>query len=135
PFTIDADFFARVDWAVNSSLKAGLKAIINVHHYDGIAKQPDEHQARLIGMWKQIAEHYASYPDTLYFELLNEPHDALTAEKNNALIKAALPTIRQSNPTRAVVVGSVQWSSFRGLPELELPDDPNLIVTFHYYDP
>jgi endoglucanase len=135
PYTIEPEFIARVDWAVDSALQAGLRAIINVHHYDGIAKQPDQHKARLIGMWKQIAERYATYPDTLYFELLNEPHEALTADKNNALIADALQVVRASNPTRAMIVGSVQWSSYRGLDQLVLPDDPNLIVTFHYYDP
>jgi endoglucanase len=136
PYTIDPAFFARVDWAVKSALAAGLRAIINVHHYDGITKEPDAHKPRLLGIWKQIAAHYQAQPDEVYFELLNEPNDALVAEKNNALIAELLDVVRATNPQRAVIVGSVQWNSVRGLPALKLPEaDRNLIVTFHYYDP
>jgi endoglucanase len=135
PYTVDPTFSARVKWAIDSALAAGLRAIVNVHHYEEMVKEPDAHEARLTAIWKQIAEAYADYPDSLYFELFNEPNDKLTADKNNPLIAELVAAIRPSNPDRAVVVGSVQWNSFRGLPVLELPDDPNLIVTIHYYDP
>jgi endoglucanase len=136
PFSIDPEFAARVKWAVDSALAAGLRAVVNVHHYEEMALEPDAHVARLIGIWKQIAESYQSYPDTLYFELLNEPHDKLTPEKNNALIAELLAVVRQTNPQRPVVVGGTEWNSFRGLPALDLPvSDQHLIVTIHYYDP
>jgi endoglucanase len=136
PFSIDPEFFARVKWAIDSALAAGLRAIVNVHHYEEMGTEPDAHKARLIGIWKQIAESYQGYPDTLYFELLNEPHDKLTPDKNNALISELLAVVRQTNPQRPVVVGGTEYNSFRGLPSLELPvSDPNLIVTIHYYDP
>jgi endoglucanase len=135
PYTIDATFAARVKWAIDSALAAGLRAIVNVHHYEEMAKEPDQHVARLAAIWKQIAEAYKGYPDTLYFELLNEANGALTIEKNNPLIEKLLAEVRPSNPDRAVIVGSVEWNSYRGLPGFELPNDPNLIVTIHYYDP
>jgi endoglucanase len=135
PYTIDAKFAARVKWAVDSALAAGLRAIVKVHHYEEMAKEPDAHAARLAGLWKQIAEAYKDYPDTLYFELFNEPNGALTIDKNNPLIEKLLAEVRATNPDRAVIVGSVEWNSYRGLPGFELPEDPNLIVTIHYYDP
>jgi endoglucanase len=47
-----------------------------------------------------------------------------------------LAIIRQTNPTRTVVVGPTRWNNFNELPTLKLPEgDRNLIVTFHYYDP
>lgn len=135
PYTIDGAFATRVKWAIDSALAAGLRAIVNVHHYEEMAKDPDQHVQRLAGIWKQIAEAYKDYPDTLYFELFNEANGALTKDKNNPLIEDLLAQVRPSNPERAVIVGSVEWNSYRGLPVLELPDDPNLIVTIHYYDP
>ncbi|MEO8178820.1 MAG: glycoside hydrolase family 5 protein [Deltaproteobacteria bacterium] len=136
PFSIDPEFAARVKWAIDSALGSGLRAIVNVHHYDEMAIEPDAHKARLIGIWKQIAESYQGYPDTLYFELLNEPHDKLTPDKNNGLISELLTVVRATNPQRSVVVGGTEWNSFRGLPSLELPvSDQHLIVTIHYYDP
>jgi endoglucanase len=33
------------------------------------------------------------------------------------------------------VVGPTHWNSLADLPLLKLPADPNLLVTFHYYEP
>ena len=41
PYTIDAKFFARVDWAVNQALKNRLVPVLNMHHYEEIFKDPD----------------------------------------------------------------------------------------------
>jgi hypothetical protein len=53
----------------------------------------------------------------------------------NALLVKALAVVRQSNPTRPVIVGPTRWNSITMLPLLKLPADPNLIVTVHFYDP
>jgi endoglucanase len=136
PFAIEPEFAARVKWAIDAALAAGLRAVVNVHHYEEMNSDPDAHKARLVGIWKQIAESYQGYPDTLYFELFNEPHDKLTPDENNALISELLAVIRPTNPERSVVVGGTEWNSFRGLPSLEVPvSDQHLIVTIHYYDP
>lgn len=70
----------------------------------------------------------------MVFEILNEPHGNLEATWNDVQ-KSALALIRKSNPTRAVVVTPAQWGDVAGFKDLDLPDDPNLIVSFHLYDP
>ncbi len=136
PFSIDPQLAARVTWAIDSALAAGLRVVVNVHHYAEMNEDPDSHQARLVEIWKQVAERYREYPDTLYFELFNEPNGKLTPEKNNALISELLAVIRPTNPERSVVVGGTEWNSFRGLSSLDVPvADQHLIVTIHYYDP
>lgn len=136
PYMIDKQFMDRVDWAVEQALKRKLQVVLNVHHYDEMDSQPDAHRERLLGLWEQIAAHYKDQPQALAFEILNEPHDKLTAEKWNEILAAALQVVRKTNPTRTVVVGPVQWNSIKQLPTLKLPeDDRNLVVTFHFYDP
>ena len=136
PYTIDADFAERVDWAVNQALANELNIIVNVHHYGEMDADPDKHLPRLVGLWRQIAERYQDRPVNLYFELLNEPHGELSAEKWNAAIPEILAAVRATNPTRPVIIGPTQWNSIRGLNALELPaSDRNLIVTVHYYEP
>lgn len=136
PYTLDQAFADRVKWAVDSALAAGLRVVFNVHHYEQMASDPEGHKQRLIGIWSQLGELYKGYPDTVYFELFNEPNGSFTAEKNNAFIPEILAAVRSTNPERAVIVGPTQWNAIRGLPQLELPlHDQNLIVTFHYYDP
>jgi len=136
PYTIDPAFFARVDWAVEQALSRGLQVVLNVHHYGEMDEQPDAHRARLIGLWEQIAAHYKDRPATLAFELLNEPHDKLTAAKWNTILLEALAAVRKTNPTRVVVVGPVAWNGIGELKSLEVPEgDRNIVVTVHYYGP
>lgn len=136
PYALEEKFLARVDWAVEQALSRGLQVVLNVHHYSEMDEKPDEHRARLVGLWTNIAEHYRDRPATLAFELLNEPHDNLSAGKWNAILKETLAVVRKSNPTRTVVIGGVAWNSIGQLKTLELPeDDRNLVATVHYYDP
>jgi endoglucanase len=97
--------------------------------------RPDEHLPRLVGLWRQIAARYKHRPARVYFELLNEPHGKLTEDKWNAAIPRLLAAVRETNPTRPVIAGPGQWNAVRGLDRLQLPDDRNLIVTVHFYDP
>jgi endoglucanase len=136
PYEIDAEFFKRVDWAVEQALSRNLAAVINVHHYDGMDSDPAKHLPRLIGLWKQIAPRYREKPDRLVFELLNEPHDKLTDEKWQEMFPQVLAAVRQSNPNRWVIIGPSHWNNIDHLEKLKLPDDDKrLIATVHYYNP
>ncbi len=136
PYQIDPKFFARVDWVIRQALKRQLLAVVNVHHYRELDEQPDDHRERFLALWAQIAPHYADYPAGLSFELLNEPHGKLTAEKWNRLLVDAIAVVRRTNTTRKIVVGPVGYNSIGELANLKLPEnDRNLVVTFHYYEP
>ena len=137
PYTINPNFFNRVDWAVNCALSRNLPVILNMHHYRELYTDPNTfHKERFLAMWKQIAEHYKDYPDMLLLEILNEPDDALTPQMWNEWLKDALAVIRQSNPKRTIVIGSANDSWITYLKLLELPEnDRNIIVTVHHYFP
>ncbi|RME59123.1 MAG: glycoside hydrolase family 5 protein, partial [Caldilineae bacterium] len=136
PYTIDERFFERVDRAVQAGLDSGLLVVLDFHHYTGMMVDPQSNRERFLALWRQVAEHYAGYPDELLFELLNEPNDKLTASIWNDILVEALNVVRESNPTRIVVVGPERWYNVRALPTLRLPeDDPYLIASFHYYEP
>jgi endoglucanase len=135
PYTIAPEFFAQADWALNQSLARGLTTINDLHHYLELFEDPAAHRQRFLALWAQLAEHYQAYPDNLFFELCNEPNTNLTADLWNDLLVEAVAVIRQSNPTRTLIIGGADWNGFRQLETLRLPDDPNLIATFHYYLP
>jgi len=62
----------------------------------------------------------------------------LTSPRWNPLLARVIEGIRQGNPTRLIFVDSYFWASAARLKELELPPldkDPNLVVTFHMYQP
>lgn len=136
PYAIEPAFLARVDHVVRAAMQAGLAVVLNVHHYDELDKEPPAHRARLAGLWTQIADHFAGFPDDLQFEISNEPNGKHTAELWNETFPPALREIRRRHPTRAVHVGSAVWNQISALKDLRLPaDDRHLIVHVHYYAP
>lgn len=135
PYTIDPAFIERVDWALTQAKRNDLAAVINVHHYHELNTDPCGHRERYLALWRQIAERFQDEPPTILFELFNEPKDALTVDGWNELLPLALAEVRRANPTRAVIIGPAHWNSIQYVDTLLLPDDPNLIVTFHYYQP
>ena len=135
-FVVDPAFFARVDWAIDQALSRGLVAIINAHHDDDLCKEPARHESRLQATWRQVATRYKDRPVGLDFELLNEPNGALTDEAWQALFPKLLAVVRESNPTRPVIIGPGHWNNVDNLKTLTLPaSDRMLIATFHYYSP
>jgi endoglucanase len=134
PYVISPAFFGRVDWAVSQALRRDLNVVVNVHHYHELNVAPHGHRDRFLALWTQIAAHYASWP-RLYFELLNEPRDAMTPQAWNELLPAALAAVRRCDPDRIVIVGPARMNDIGALPQLVLPADDRLALTIHYYAP
>ncbi|MBN2803145.1 MAG: cellulase family glycosylhydrolase [Deltaproteobacteria bacterium] len=135
PYTIDPDFFTIVDNVIKWATDAGLNVVIDMHHHLDFFDDPDTWTDKFLGMWEQIAVRYADKDDNLLFEIMNEPNTELTAEKWNILLAKALTVIRESNPKRAVVIGTAEWGGIAAMNKLILPNDDNIIFTFHYYSP
>ena len=136
PFRIDPRFMKRVQHVVDTCLRSGLLVVMNVHHFDEMYAAPEQHQVRLIAIWRQIASKFRNASDDLVFELLNEPRANLTEEKWNLMIPALLSEIRPLHPRRAVIIGPGSWNAYHALESLQLPqDDRMLIATVHYYHP
>ena len=141
---IDAAFFRRVDHVVDSLLARGCTVVLNMHHYrelDGgkpdkgeMSVDPAVIHPRFLAMWDQIAQRYADRGERLIFEPYNEPHGKLEPHWNR-LLAEAVARIRISNPRRVLMVGPTMWNNALRLRELRLPDDENLIVTVHHYEP
>jgi endoglucanase len=135
PYAIDAEFFRRIDWVLDQAEANKLNVVLNCHHYDEMDKEPDKHLPRLSALWDQIAKRYKDRPASVVFELLNEPHEKLVDDQWNTAIPPLLKAVRATNPTRPVIIGPPFWNGIWALPKLKLPDDPNLIVTVHFYEP
>lgn len=133
---ISPAFLERLDWIVRGATEAGLSVILDEHDFMACAEDVPTCRTRLSAFWSQVAPRYRNAPPTVLFELLNEPHGTLDADTWNALFPQLLAVVRESNPTRRVVIGPTQWNHFSQLPTLELPEnDRNIVATFHYYEP
>lgn len=136
PYTIDPVFFDRIDWVVKQAERRNLAVILNIHHYEEMMEESRVHKDRFLAIWEQIAVHYKTAPDSVYFELLNEPFGTLAATTWNQVANEAIQVIRKSNPQRTIILGPGSWNSISNLYDLQLPlEDRNLIVTVHYYLP
>lgn len=132
---IEPQWLAKLSDVVREAQRNGLGVILDEHDFDICSKDVDACRSRLSAFWQQIAPLYAKAPFNVAFELLNEPHDKLNGDVWNSLFVQLLGIVRQSNPTRIIVVGPTHWNSLADLPLLKLPPDSNLLVTFHYYEP
>jgi len=132
---LEPQWLAKLDDAVREAQKAGLGVILDEHDFNKCSDDVPACRAQLTAFWSQVAPRFAGAPRDVAFELLNEPHDKLNGESWNVLLADALAVVRRTNPNRIVVVGPTHWNSLKDLPLLKLPADPNLLLTFHYYEP
>ncbi|MCJ7488010.1 MAG: glycoside hydrolase family 5 protein [Candidatus Aminicenantes bacterium] len=135
-FKLAESWLRTLDWAVKSALANDLMVILDLHNYNDVAKDPAGFKPRVLAFWKQAAERFKDAPDSVLFEILNEPNGRLTAALWNEWLVEALAVIRRTNPTRTVIIGPPAWNGIGHLDELALPEsDRNIIVTVHYYEP
>jgi endoglucanase len=132
----DAARLQTLDRLVKAALDAGLTVILDEHDDLGCASDLDACRGNLRGVWSMLAERYRDAPNRLLFEILNEPHGALTAPAWNVLLREMLHLIRASNPERNVVIGPTDMNSMSELASLDLPEsDRHIIATVHTYAP
>lgn len=134
-YALSESILATVDQIILWGLDAGLIILLDVHHFNSLMQSPTTEEARFLAIWEQLASRYQSLPATVYFELLNEPHGEMDAETWNRLVAQSMTLIRQTNPTRTIVIGGVDYSRIEALEFLVWPDDPHLAAAFHYYEP
>ena len=135
PYTIDPAFMTRVRHLVDLAVAAHLYVIIDMHHYLELFSDPAREAPRFAALWQQVAAAFKDEPDSVYFELINEPNDKLDASNLRSIIDPALAAIRATNPTRKVVVDGPSWAGIDDMGSFAMPSDPNVVPTFHYYEP
>lgn len=134
-FRIHPDFAALVDQQIAWASDAGLNVVLNVHHFEEIMDDPASQMARYRAIWTELATRYAGLPENVWFEVLNEPHKELKGPQMRQAQAQALAIIRKLHPDRIVILGGEEWSGIRTLGTNLSTDDPNVVYTFHYYDP
>jgi endoglucanase len=130
------EFLAAPDSLIKWAVANNLTAIVDLHHveFDGSIKGADS-TARIVWLWQQIAQRYKNTdPEKVLFELRNEPHD-MTAGAWRTQATQLIQTVRAIAPNHTLVVGFHDWNGRDALVKSEPFADPNIIYTFHFYDP
>lgn len=142
--SLDEAAIVPFERALRWTHERGLGAILDMHFLPGASFDPGkeesavftdlELQARVAEFWGKVAQRFAGEGAYLRFELLNEPV-AAENEQLNPFNRRMLAAIRASNPTRVVYITSNRWSSVGTVGDVEVPADPNVAITLHFYEP
>jgi endoglucanase len=125
-----ADNFVK--WALAND----LNVIIDLHHTEFDGSVPEAATAeRFVNLWVRIATRYKNTdPEKVFFELRNEPHD-IPAETWRWQAEQIIKYVRQIAPRHTLIVGFEDWNGRPAMVKGKPFNDPNIIYTFHYYDP
>ena len=135
--------FACIDRFLTWAHSAGLNVILNLHKAIGcycdctegknLLDEP-ELQDRFVAFWLEMERRYHDHGREICFELMNEITES-RSDRWNALYRRTVEEIRKRNPDRLIMIGSASWNSVHCLDALEVLDDPNVVYTFHFYEP
>lgn len=140
----EAEAFALLREALDWSIQHDLNVVVDLHilrshHFNSkdIKLWTDSSaQERFLQCWRDLSGELSAYPTSrVAYELMNEPV-ATDAEDWNKLVARGVEVIREQEPNRYIVIGSNMWQHADTFDELRVPEnDPNLILSFHLYDP
>ncbi len=135
--------FEIMEDAIRWSIKNNLRVILDLHilrsHHFNAEEKPlwtdPEEQEKFCNLWRDLSSALKEYPiSMLAYELMNEAV-AEDPEDWNRLLARCFSAIRESEPKRLIVIGSNRWQSASTFDELKVPDDPNIILSYHFYEP
>ena len=133
---LDPKWLERLDHIIDLAIKNKLNVILDEHDFEDCAKDADGCAVLLPNIWYDLSERYKGTPNSVIFELLNEPNGKVDAAIWNAWIPDLIGIVRETNPERNIIIGGVMWNSSDQLDTLKLPaTDRHIIATFHYYTP
>jgi len=132
-YTLDPLLFRFLDIAVDWAEKYEIYLIIDNHSFHPVNPLDDGIDEILIPVWAQVARRYSNRPYVVY-EILNEPH-GISDERWGEVQGMAIDAIRMYDQKSPIIVGGTDYNSFNKLSSIPHYSDPNLIYTFHFYDP
>ncbi len=129
-----------IKWAGENDLRVIVDLhILRSHHFNNEERPlwtDPKAQEQFVNLWRQLSAELKQYPvDRVAYELMNEPV-ADDPDDWNQLVAKGVAAIRETEPTRKIVVGSNRWQSVDTFDALKIPEgDRNIILSFHFYSP
>lgn len=140
----EPEAFDLMDRALDWAEQAGIAVVVDLHilrcHSFGQADEPalfsnPAEADKLAGLWCQLSDRLRSRaPERVAYELMNEAV-AKNPEDWNRVALLAHRAVREREPGRVILLGSNEWNSVFTFDQLEVPEDQNTVLTFHYYLP
>lgn len=137
--------YGYIDNAIEWCGEAGLNLVLDLHKTAGFSFDKGEQedgffgskalQERFYKLWERLAERYGKFSGRVAFELLNEVTDKSYIDVWNNIIAECVKKIRVIAPDTTILIGSYWNNSPDALPDLIKPEDDNIVLSFHCYDP
>ena len=114
----------------------GLAVVVSPHPVGWAIDTNPADRAKLAAFWADLAPALRALPSALTFpELVNEPVFHNDAASWAQLQESLRATIRAALPNVTIVLTGNDWGSIAGLLALTPSTDPNIVYSFHFYDP
>jgi endoglucanase len=138
PNKIPADYLASLDAAVKMILGHGLAVVIDLHpesDFKARLAKDDDFVERFADFWRALAAHYSTWDaEHLFLEVLNEPEFSDPYRWLGVQMKVAA-AMREGAPAHTIIAAGARWSDDDDLVFQEPLHDPNVIYSFHFYEP
>jgi len=133
-YQIDPLFFDFLDQVVDWAEELQIHLLLDNHSFDPNVDTQPSIETVLLKVWAQMAAHYKTRSNYLYYEILNEPH-GITTTVWCQIQQKVIDAIRAVDAKHTIVVGPSGYNSYNELNNMPVYTDSNLIYTFHFYDP
>jgi aryl-phospho-beta-D-glucosidase BglC (GH1 family) len=127
----------RLDDALDMVQSAGLAIDFVVFPTDGYKDQLGTQKGvrQFILLWQALAKHFAGRdPDRFFLELINEPK-VQDRYKWIGIEEQVVKGIRQIDRQHTIIASGANWDGLEDLLETEALNDPNIVYSFHFYEP
>jgi hypothetical protein len=129
----DVSDIKAVITAIRRIQQEGLTVVVSPHPNGWRLETEGD---RLMAFWLRLAPALRPLdPSRTVPEVVNEPVFPGDPARWAALQHSVLTGIRRSLPDATVVLTGQDWGSVGGMLALTPEDDPNVVYSFHFYDP
>ena len=122
--------------AIRRFQRAGLLVVVDLHNENREAELNPAWQDAFVKFWSALATRLREFdPDLTVLEIINEPVFAgreLEWPPFNERLAAA---IREHAPHHTIMTCGANWGGIDGLKKMKPLPDPNIVYSFHCYDP
>jgi endoglucanase len=134
--SVDPQRIALVTETATRFERNGLGVMIEIHPAHWRLEKSETDRAKLLLIWRGLAPALGRLDPRLTFpEVLNEPVFGDDPAAWEALQGTVLAVIRGLLPNDTVILTGNQWGSLDGLLRLHPLADPNVVYSFHFYEP
>ena len=122
--------------AIERFHRAGLLVLIDLHNEDRPSELNAAWQDAFVRFWGDFASRLKAFDaERTILEIVNEPVFSGREAEWNALNGRLVSAIRKSAPEHTIMTSGANWGGIDGLRKLKPLDDPNIVYSFHCYDP